>query len=169
MGRKEREKTVSRVPVGMERVLYLAATDQAFRQELEADPEGAIAARGLTLRPSELAMLRAVPLEQLLRSVGHVDASPENLKRRSFLRAVAASAVTVAAADAIAGCSDEDVSKGIRPDMDMTIKAGIPPDMPAPLGDAGSPDLKPDTKKNDDLAVTPDGFPAGTGIRPDGR
>ncbi len=169
MSHREREYRLSRVPVGIERVLYLAATDQTFRAALEADAEAAVAARGLNLRPSELGMLRAVPLDQLLASAGHMDASPENLQRRSFLRAVAASAVTVAAADVVAGCSDEDVSTGIRPETDYSIKAGIPPDMPTPPRDAGAPDLKPDTKqKNDDLAVTPDGFPAGTGIRPDG-
>ncbi len=155
MAHKDKEKTYTRVPVGVERVLYLAATDAAFKRALARDPEAAVSSRGLDLRPSELAMLRAVPLEQLLASVTHMDASPENLKRRSFLHAVAASAVTVAAADALSGCSDQDTSKGIRPDMGHNQTAGISPDMPASVKDAGN-----------DLVAAPDHKVTSNGIRP---
>jgi hypothetical protein len=45
------------VPVGVERVLYEAATDPAFRRRLEADRERALSERGLALEASERAVL----------------------------------------------------------------------------------------------------------------
>ena len=169
MGKRDKQKTMSRIPVGVERVLFLAATDPAFHRALAHDPEAAVTARGLPLRESELAMLKAVPLKMLLASVKQVDPSPENLQRRTFLRAVAASAMTVAAADALAGCKDTDKDQAGVPanrdyltdlprdagvDSDVGMKAGIPPDMPATLKDTLP---APDTVG-----------PAPTGIRPGG-
>lgn len=169
---KDHKHPANRIPVGMERVLYLAATNPAFHQALAQDPEQAIKEEGLTLRKSELAMLKAVPLSMLLANVNKVDPSPENLQRRTFLRAVAASAMTVAAADALAGCKDTDKNNAGVPanrdyltdlprdagvDNDVGMKAGIPPDMPATVKDAG-----------DDLVKAPDQGPAATGIRPGG-
>ena len=172
MGKGDKQRTVSRIPVGMERVLFLAATEPAFHAALAQDPEAAICARGLTLRPSELGMLKAVPLPHLMASIERVDPSPQNVERRSFLRAVAASAMTVAAADALAGCKDTDKDQAGVPanrdylndlprdagvDNDVGMKAGIPPDMPGPIKDAGG-----------DKVPAPDQPPAATGIRPGG-
>lgn len=44
----------------LERIAYLAATDPTFRQALQADPQAATTAQGLTLSPKEEAALRAV-------------------------------------------------------------------------------------------------------------
>ena len=129
------------VPVGMERIIYLAATDPGFYQALMDDRVAA--AKGMGLRASERAVLFTVPVAQLRAAIEGVDASESNVARRAFLGAVAASATTVAAA-ATLGCGD-DVSKGIRPDM------------PPPSKDGG-----PDT-----VEVKESG-PAPTGIRPGG-
>ena len=108
------------VPVGMERILYLAATDASFFQALLQDREAATATLGL--RPSERAVLLAVPENQLRAAILGVDVSAGNLARRAFMGAVAASAATVAAATTL-GCGD-DVSKGIRPDMPPSARDG---------------------------------------------
>ncbi len=130
----DQDKRTVDVPVGIERVLFMAAAEPEFRRRLLEDRQGAVAERGLKMRPFELAMLAAVPEEQLLRNIAGIDTSRHNLERRSFLRAVAASAAALAATGA-AGCGDgdkEQVSvdmdigpgdRGARPDM------GVRPDM----------------------------------------
>jgi len=123
--------TLAGVPVGIERVLFLAAVEPTFRQALlEGDREAAVAARGLEMKPSELAMLRAIPATQLAANIDGIDTSEDNVERRTFMRAVAAGAMAVASAEAFSGC--DTASDGNRPDtgpppMDAT---GIRPDMP---------------------------------------
>lgn len=124
------------VPVGVEQVLFSAAQDPEFCQALlDGDRAAAVRQRGLELQPSELKLLAAVPAAQLRASINSMDVSPAAQQRRSFLRAVAAGAVVVTAAEALAGCGD-DVETGIRPDFPY---AGQPdrgtPD--APRKDAG--------------------------------
>src|SRR5512136_763652 len=98
------------VPVGLEQILYLAAVDAEFREALLRDREAALAARGLALRPSELAMLRVAPREQLESTIAGLDTSPANLERRGFLRAVAATVAGAAAGVALGGCEQVEVS-----------------------------------------------------------
>lgn len=146
------------IPVGIERVLYLAAADEGFRQALLSGDRGAaVQGQGLSLRASELALLRAIPDEQLRAAVFAMDISPHNVHRRSFLQVVAGGAAVVAAAEAM-GCSDDDkdpdTSRGIRPDTVPSLKDGGPKDQAAP-----------DKKK--DIGAWPDGMLA-TGIRPGG-
>ena len=155
------------IPVGMERVLYAAAVDQLFRAELMEDREEAIRSRGFSLTDSERAMLRFTPEAQLKASIDGMDTSKENLERRSFMQVVAAGAVTVAAGEVVAGCSDDDkvptedlgpdlgpategirpdrgpdspASQGIRPGPDGP-SAGIQPDMPSVNKDAAPKDV----------------------------
>ena len=128
------------VPVGMERIIYLAATEPGFHEALMADREAAT--EGLGLRASERAVLLAVPTAQLQAAIEGVDVSEPNVARRAFLGAVAASAATVAAT-ATLSCGD-DTSKGIRPDM-------------PPQKDGGA-----------DTVKVKESGPAPTGIRPGG-
>ena len=116
------------VPAGIERVLYLAAANPAFRVQLFKEREQAAARAGVSLSASERAMLRLAPEEQLAASIERLDISVENLERRSFLQAVAASAVTVAAAGAAGACSD---------DADVKSDSKVPADGYYPMGDAG--------------------------------
>ena len=133
------------IPVGMERVLYLAATDRAFFAALFADRAAAVEAYGMVLRDTERSMLESIPVAQLRSAIAGLDSSPKNLRRRTFMAAVAASAATVAAAGTL-GCGDDDVSKGIRPDMPQQNSDG----------------------RSDTVEVKNDGGPAPTGIRPGG-
>jgi hypothetical protein len=138
-----------KVPVGLERVLYAVALDEVFRVEFFEDREAALRARGVQLRTAELKVLRAVPEAHLRAAVAGLDTSPENLQRRGFLRAVAATAVTLGAAEALGGCSAKrPVHEGDpnpaatgasprRPQAD----SGPPPDTPPtpPAADASYP------------------------------
>lgn len=141
------------IPVGMEQVIFLAAADQGFREELLAKREQAAEARGLSLSESERAMLRMIPEAQLRASIEGMDVSEGNLRRRAFMRAVAVGAAAITATETLAGCGD---------------------DTDVPLPDAALPDASPTRGIQPDLPYAPDGAQdagrdsmAGTGIRPD--
>jgi len=123
-----RARQTQSVPVGVERVLFTAATDSAFREALLADRTRALEARGIDLEASELALFERIPASQLEAAIGAIDTSPANLRRRVFLGAVAAGAAAVA----LEGCGDDSTVKGIRPDdgsvADYPAATGIRPD-----------------------------------------
>jgi hypothetical protein len=156
------------IPVGVEQVLYAAAVDDAFCEELLADREAALDAREIKLRDSELAMLRMVPAEQLRTTIAGMDTSPENLRRRAFLGAVAAGSAVVA----LGACSDP-VETGIRPDstvVDLGPDAGLEQDGPPPVTgirpdyDAGAPTEDGPEVSSD--SVEPADLGASFGLRP---
>jgi hypothetical protein len=141
------------LPVGVEKVLYTAATDAAFREALLEDRAGAVRSKGLELRDTELSLLKTVPDAQLQAIIDGMDVSPENLERRGFLKTVAVATATVVAAESLAACGDDDdypAPTGIQPDMPAT--RGIQPDMPSDARKDGGP--------GSDMG------PAPTGIRP---
>lgn len=148
--------TGSRVPVGMEKVLFTAASDQHFMEELFEDREAAVATRGFRLRDSEMAMLRMIPDDHLRSAINGLDTSDSNLERRNFMRAVAATAVTVAAADALSGCSDDsDKDSGPSP------KDSGPPDQGGNTVDSSTLDLGPAP-----AGIRPGDAKMATGVRP---
>ena len=128
------------VPAGVERALFLAATDEAFREELLREREAAVARRGLELSPSELAMLRLAPREQLEATIASLDTTPASVQRRRFMQAVAVGAAALAAG---AGCGDDDVKTDAPeyyPDAGVTTdiaQAGVTTDIPQAYPDAG--------------------------------
>src|SRR5512137_527504 len=63
------------VPVGLEKVLYLAARDPDLKEMLLADRVAAIVGLGVALRPSERAMLEAAPRAALEAMIDKIDAS----------------------------------------------------------------------------------------------
>jgi hypothetical protein len=149
------------VPVGIEKVIYLAAREPAFREALRRDREAAVRERGLRLRPSELAMLRMATDRQLDEATAALDVSPGNLERRRFLQAVAASAAAAASASGIGGCGDDASAKdsGVKTDKgggdtvrtDRTSFAdtrGIQPDT-RPPSDVGSDRARADASRPD--------------------
>ena len=138
------------VPVGLEKVLYLAATEPAFRDALLRDRAAAVRARGIRLRASELSMLELATPEQLASSIDALDTSEASLARRGFMRAVAG-AVTLAAGSVLSGCGED----AIQPDAPHRFESGgmRPWDLgldapPAPTGirpdDVGLEASKPD-------------------------
>ena len=136
------QRPLSGIPVGVERVLFHAAMDEAFYRSLLEDREEALRRAGHELRPSELAMLRGISEPQLRAAVAGIDTSEHNLERRTFLKAVAAAAAGAAVVEGASACT------GTRPDE---------PDSESP---------KPDGGTSDDAEPVHDGPPAATGIRP---
>ena len=136
IGRRARFAQKVRVPVGLEKILYVAAQDPSLRERLLEDRAGAIAALGVALRPSEKAMLEAAPravLETMIASI-----VPANPRRRRFMNLVAAAATSLAAGTAGVACDTLDnddpingVDAGVGPDADSDVDSD---------GDAG-PDL----------------------------
>lgn len=105
-----------KVRVGLERVLYRAALDRHFREALLADRPAALASAGFELDPSEHAVLASVDRDSLAAMIAQVD--PAGRKDRRFMRAVAATFVTLASGTAMLveeGC-ELSASTGIQPD-----------------------------------------------------
>jgi hypothetical protein len=104
----EKTRTIS-VPVGLEQLLFTAASDPEFRAELIRDRVAAAERRGLDLTPSERSVLAIAPDDQLEAMIDRIDTSERSLKRHKFMRAVAATAVTLAAGTGLAagGCSGD--------------------------------------------------------------
>ena len=151
---KKRRQNVN-VPAGVERLLFLAATDPSFHDELMSDRTSAAKRLGLSLSSSELAMLRAAPEDQLRAAISGLDVSPDNLQRRRFMQAVA-----VAATAAAAGCGDDDgKTDAPGPGPDAT---GILADMPHGQETTG---IQPDWGPQDVEVPAPEAA-APTGIRP---
>jgi len=168
-----------KVSSGVERLLYLAGMDRAFKARLLERRAAAAEGVGVRLTGAERAMLEAAPEAQLQATIEGLDVSPENLERRAFLRDVAASAIAAAAVGA-AGCSD-DVDSGkdagtIKADSHgVMVDAGVRDygrDMYPPMADKGGmrPDYAPPAKDagpKDGGTFVPNPELSVDGIRPD--
>ena len=100
----QRRKGVVSVPVALEQLLITASVDPEFREELLRDREQAAARRGLELTDSERSVLSIAPEHQLEAMIDRIDTSEQNLKKRGFMRAVAATVVTLAAGTGLGAC-----------------------------------------------------------------
>ena len=122
IGKREKFAQKVSVPVGLEKVLYLAARDPELREKLLSDRTGTIAALGVELRSSERAMLEAAPRAALEAMIGRIDAS--NPRKRRFMTLVAAAATTLAAGTAAMSCDGQDaVMAGGANDVDTDTDA----------------------------------------------
>jgi len=104
----QRRQPVQSVPVGLEQILVVAAREPAFAAQLLTDRSGAVERRGFVLVESERLVLAAAPEHQLAAMSDRIDASSANLERRDFMRAVAATLVTIAAGSALQACGPAD-------------------------------------------------------------
>jgi hypothetical protein len=117
-----------KVPVGFEKALFHAARDDDFKALLLADPQTAIAGKGIRLRPSELAMITAITpsaMESMIDSL-----VPENPRRRKFMGLVAAAAASLAAGTVAASCGDDDDNDDTvdTDNQDTDLDGGAGPD-----------------------------------------
>ncbi len=105
------------LPLGIERAIFFAASDSRFADDLIRRRAEAVYERGVFLRPSERALLEAIPEEQLRATIGAVDVSPPNVKRRTFLRAAALTSATATIANrgVLDGCEREASASPLRP------------------------------------------------------
>ena len=116
------------IPISLERILLEAAADEAFRQELLADREGALAALGIELRPSEQAMLSTLPDAALLAMILRIN--PQRSKNAAFARTVASAVAGTMMMFTATGC----FCGGIDSNPDSSADAS------ADSGDASSDD-----------------------------
>ncbi|MBI5526885.1 MAG: AgmX/PglI C-terminal domain-containing protein [Deltaproteobacteria bacterium] len=105
-----------KIPVGIEKVLYLAAVDKAFREALFADRSEALSRPGVNLLPDEAAVLKCIPDDRLQAMIAQIDPAAHG---RRFMQKVAACAVALAATTA--GASD---SRGGNRRVSETPKVG---------------------------------------------
>jgi hypothetical protein len=126
------------VPIGLERLLRLAAVDPAFGAELIARRVEVAAAAGVDLTRSEAAILAAIPAAQLEAMIARVP-PPAPSGRREFLQQAAASAVVALGGAALASCEVcGPTTRGIQPDLpperpvEPMPPTGIAPDVPPP-------------------------------------
>lgn len=120
MNTSTREKRKIQVPVGVEKLLFFAAQDEAFKERLLADRDAAIEESGVRLRESEAAALRAIDAVALGAMIDSIVA--ENPRRRKFMGLVAAAATSLAAGTAVISCdgaSGDILSKGATGDTDV--------------------------------------------------
>lgn len=132
------------VPVGIQRLLRLAADDEAFLGEIEKRPDVAASTVCVNLTANELAILRAIPPEQLRLMVANLPHTDVEAQATPPLPPIA--------------------PQGIRPDQPPVAPAGIRPDQP--------PERSPDTRVSfgiapDDPRLQPQEVPVSDGIRPD--
>ncbi len=108
------------VPVGVERVLYGAASDPGFRAALLKDRGAALAGMGLEV--SERAVLENVPEASLVAMIDAIRVDEHG--RRDFMMTVAAVSVGAGAATAaLSGCESDLSATGIRPDDDAEVSS----------------------------------------------
>jgi hypothetical protein len=120
----QRRTRTARVPIGIEKVLYLAATDPAFRARLHEDRAAAVAGAKVRLSDVERTTLLGVPRPALEAMIARI--SPEKHGKRKLMKTVAAATVSLAAGVLTAGCdSDDDWSGGIRPDVPEDVDAEV--------------------------------------------
>jgi len=158
---KRKHVTVN-VPVGVERALFVAAGDPVFREALLRDRDAAVRERGMILRDSEAALLRAAPAGQLEAFVDSLDVSPANIERRAFMGAVAASAAAMAAG--AAGCSDDDVKLDSKVGFDS---AGVRDQMPTDGVPIKTEGFTPDAGVRDQVPIDIPQYYPDKGILPD--
>ena len=104
--RKGRAREAVVVPVGLEKLLFLAASDPALKDRLIENPRDTVKELKINLRPSEQAMLDTVSPSALEAMVARI--VPQNLKRRKFMGLVAAAAASLAAGTVAGSCGDDD-------------------------------------------------------------
>jgi hypothetical protein len=117
-----REKV--QVPVGLEKILFHAARDDSFKKLLLADRDAAIEKSGVSLRPSERAMLSVATGDALEAMIAKIN--PSNPKKRKFMGLVAAAATSLAAGTALiaGGCVSESAGSRIDEDIDGSVDSG---------------------------------------------
>ena len=163
------------VPVGIQRLLRLAAADEAFRAQLLEKRDAVARAAGVELTETERAVLRAASEAQLDAMAEHLP--PTASPRREFFRQTAATAAALLAGSALVASEGCARSAGARPDIPPPTE-GVAPDEPPPASsdDAGAEPLPARPEHNDmhtkggaapDEPEPPRPAPISRGISPD--
>lgn len=136
-------RSLAEVPIGLERLLGLAAVDDRLAAELARDPVALAEGCGIVLEPTELTVLTATPPGGLLRMLDGLRAGLAEPARREFMKraAVAVTALLAVSGAAAAGCKKTTPESG----SNATSK---PADMePPPQGMVAKPDASAPARK----------------------
>ena len=156
------------VPVGLEKILFHAARDDGFKKLLLADRVTAIEKSGVSLRPSERAMISVATDDTLEAMIAKIN--PSNPKKRKFMGLVAAAATSLAAGTAlIAGGCEAQVEKtapgldaGTGSDTDVDSDSDTVDTFPEDTSvDGIRPDTDSDTDTDTDTDTDSDGDAGG--------
>ena len=101
------ERPLAEVPVGLERLLAMAAASEPLRRELLADRDRVMAASNVALTDTEQAVLRATPASQLEKMIAQVDTALPQPERRQFLEQAAAALAILVGVGGVAACQDK--------------------------------------------------------------
>jgi len=133
------------VPIGMERLLGLAAVDEHLAEALERDPVALADGCGITLEPVEKTMLAVTSPEALRRMLSGIRVGLAAPDRREFMRhaAVIVTSLTVGGAAALSGCKQTTPEAGAPGTTKPSDMGAMPPDMGAAPPDMGAmpPDM----------------------------
>lgn len=113
------------VPVGIEKILYLASRDDVFRARLLDDREVALSSSGITLKTSERMMLSFMDASELSTMIDNL--KPPKPHRRKFMNAVAATFVTISAGSLLQACDSDSGKVDVKEDF-VYATNGINPD-----------------------------------------
>jgi hypothetical protein len=144
-GRPRRRKSYAvNIPAGIEKILYLASTDRAFKARLLEDRSGAIEGRRISLTATESAVLGSVSNETLGNMIDQI--RPRMHGKRRFMRAVAGEDEGPAPGDVVTETEETFDTVGdtsdtppdpyeVQPDLPMDVTetfpdAGVEPDLP---------------------------------------
>jgi hypothetical protein len=131
------------IPVGIEALLGLAASDRAFAHQLLSDRRAALTERGIRLTPTEVAVFDAIDDGDMAVMIDRMRAESPDRDRRAFL-ARSAAALLVAAGGGVAwtqvSCRPAFTGSNPDPPQPPPLDAG-PADAPAaPADDAPADD-----------------------------
>lgn len=134
-------RPLGEVPIGMERLLGLAAVDDRLAAELERDPRSLAEECGITLEPTELSVLAATPPGALRGMLDGIRTGLAEPARREFMKRASVLAVALFATGGAAagGC------KKTTPDPSPAPGSGPGPG----ATDMGSPSAGMDTPPED--------------------
>ncbi len=116
---EKRRQSCTLIPIGIEKLLYRAATDLTFRDALLDHPRQTIAAAGYCLQASEQQVMESVSRDQLAAMIARID--PKRHGQRPFMRTIAAVAVAAVTTTTVS-CGPPPLT-GIAPDrppVDLT-------------------------------------------------
>jgi hypothetical protein len=158
------EPSVPPVPVGLEHLLCLASTHDAFAEALIARRDAVAEAAAVVLTPGERAMLRAVPEPALRRMIASVPVPAPD--RRGFLAHAALAVTALLGGTMIAACDRSAGPNRERDDEPHTVMGIEPEPKPRYGPDAGLDGSLPDAGAPDAAPAPPRPAPVPAGIRP---
>jgi len=127
-----RVRRTVRIPIGVEKLLTLAAADSEFRRELVRDRAAAVERSGYVVQSTELAVLASVSDAQLEAMISRIDVKRHS--KRDFMRSVANVALAAAASGALlTACKGEPpTSESPKPTESIEVTPDYPPPAAVP-------------------------------------